>query len=101
MSPRRYWDSSTPSLASVCATRVRGWGSPNSDDWRKLSTLPTLWVGERCSCLVSAPVTFDYVGSKEVSSGSFLTKKFLYDRMRTRYRGMCIRFQFIRTVQHL
>ncbi len=25
--------------------RVRGWGSPNSDDWKKkLSTLPTLWT---------------------------------------------------------
>jgi hypothetical protein len=47
MSPRRNWDSPTPSLASECAptpgtkggghTRlwVRGWGSPNSDDWRK------------------------------------------------------------------
>jgi hypothetical protein len=47
MSPRRNWDSPTPSPASECAptpgikgggdTRVgvRGWGSPNSDDWRK------------------------------------------------------------------
>jgi hypothetical protein len=48
MSPRRNWDSPTPSLASECApppgtkeggghTRllVRGWSSPNSDDWRK------------------------------------------------------------------
>jgi hypothetical protein len=46
MSPRRNWDSPTPSLASVPIppnqeggehTRllVRGWGSPNSDDWRK------------------------------------------------------------------
>ncbi len=24
--------------------QVRGWGSPNSDDWKKLSTLPTLWI---------------------------------------------------------
>jgi hypothetical protein len=23
--------------------RLRGWGGPNSDDWKKLSTLPTLW----------------------------------------------------------
>jgi hypothetical protein len=47
MSPRRNRDSPTPSLASECAPhpgtngggdtrlRVRGWGSPNSDDWRK------------------------------------------------------------------
>jgi hypothetical protein len=48
MSPRLNWDSPTPYLASKCApppgtkegggyTRllVRGWGSPNADDWRK------------------------------------------------------------------
>jgi hypothetical protein len=49
MSPRRNWDSPTPCLASYCAPppgtkrgggwhsrlRVRGWGSPNSEDWRK------------------------------------------------------------------
>jgi hypothetical protein len=50
MSPRWNWDSPTPSLTSECAPtpgtkglgggghtrlRVRGWGSPNSDDWRK------------------------------------------------------------------
>jgi hypothetical protein len=47
---RRNWDSPTPFLANECASpppepkskrgghtrlRVRGWGSPNSDDWRK------------------------------------------------------------------
>ncbi len=48
LSPRRNWDSPTPSLPSECAPppgtkgggghtrlRVRGWGSPNSYDWRK------------------------------------------------------------------
>jgi hypothetical protein len=45
LSPRRNWDSPTPSLASECAPlpgtkghtrlRMRGCGSPNSDDWRK------------------------------------------------------------------
>jgi hypothetical protein len=48
MSPRWNWDSPTPSLASECSPppgtngsgrhtrlRLRGWGSPNSDDWRK------------------------------------------------------------------
>ncbi len=48
MSPRRIWDSPNPTLASECAPptrtgggegqtrlRVRGWGSPNSNDWRK------------------------------------------------------------------
>ncbi len=47
MSPRRNWDSPTPlSRQRVCPSagtkgegwhtrlRVRGWGSPNSDDWR-------------------------------------------------------------------
>ncbi len=47
MSPRRNWDSPAPSLDSECAPppaqrargrtrlRVRGWGSHNSDDWKK------------------------------------------------------------------
>jgi len=47
MSPSRNWDSPTLSLASECTPptgtkggghtrlRVRGWGSPNSDDLRK------------------------------------------------------------------
>jgi hypothetical protein len=46
-SSRQNWDSPNPSPASGCAPppkpkggghtrlRVRGWGSPNSDDWRK------------------------------------------------------------------
>ncbi len=56
MSPRR-WDSPTPSPASEFAPpppgnqkggghtrmRVRGWGSPNSDDWSKNLVLTTLW----------------------------------------------------------
>ncbi len=56
MSLRRNWDSPNSSLASECAppprtvggggghTRqgVRGWGSPNSDDWRKSLALPAL-----------------------------------------------------------
>jgi hypothetical protein len=50
MSSRRNWDSPSPSHASECATpprtggvggharlRVRGWGSPNSDDLRSLA----------------------------------------------------------------
>ncbi len=53
---RRNWDSPTPSPASECAPsprtkgwghtrlRARGWGSSISDDWKKLSTLPTLWM---------------------------------------------------------
>ncbi len=48
MFPRRNWDSPTPSPVSECAPqswqkggggqarlRVRGWGRPNSNDWRK------------------------------------------------------------------
>jgi hypothetical protein len=48
LSPRRNWDSPTPSLASECAPPLGskgggarspagggGGGSPNSDDWRK------------------------------------------------------------------
>ncbi len=43
MSPRWNWDSPTPLAASECAlppvgghTRLllKGWGSPNSNDWR-------------------------------------------------------------------
>ncbi len=56
MSPRRNWDSPTPSLASECAPppgsrggharlRVGGWGSPNSDDWRKSLALCLLCGG--------------------------------------------------------
>jgi hypothetical protein len=54
MSPRRNWDCPNPlSCQRVCPSpqeprgggglhtrlRVRGWGSPNSDDWRKSSAL--------------------------------------------------------------
>jgi hypothetical protein len=47
MSPRRNWDSPNPSRQLVCPSppepkggwdtrhRVRGWWSPNSNDWRK------------------------------------------------------------------
>ncbi len=53
MSPRRNWDSPNPSLASECCAppprtgghtrlRVRGWESPNSDDWRKNSASSVL-----------------------------------------------------------
>jgi hypothetical protein len=56
MSPRRNWDSPNPSLASECAPpprtgggghtrlRVRGWGSPNSDEWRKSLPLCAYFV---------------------------------------------------------
>jgi hypothetical protein len=56
MSPRRNWDSPTPSLASECAPPPQakggrahspageGWGSPNSDDWRKSLSLCLLCV---------------------------------------------------------
>jgi len=39
MSPRRNWDSPTP----LSRQRVRGWGSPNSDDWRKSLELCLLY----------------------------------------------------------
>jgi hypothetical protein len=59
MSPRRNWDSPNPSLASEFAPpprtgvghtrlRVRGWGSPNSDDLRKSLALCLL-----CGILLS------------------------------------------------
>ncbi len=48
--------------------------------------------------LVSPPSTLDYFESKDVRSGSFLNKKFFSNRIQTCYPGMCIRFQFIRTV---
>jgi hypothetical protein len=63
MSPRRNWDSPTlpPPLPQASMPppgtkgdaqlhirlRVRGWGSPNSDDWRK-SILPSLdWIHQQ------------------------------------------------------
>jgi hypothetical protein len=59
MYPRRNWDSPTPSLASECAPppgikggggghtrqRVRGWGSPNSNDLKKSLALCLLCEG--------------------------------------------------------
>ncbi len=60
MSTRRNWDSPNPSPASECALppdqmvveghtrlRLRGWGSSNSDDWRKSLALCLL-----CDCMV-------------------------------------------------
>jgi hypothetical protein len=57
MSPRRIWDFPPPSLASECAPLPpskggggahspagEGWGSPNSDDWRKSFALCLLCV---------------------------------------------------------
>ncbi len=60
LSPRWNWDSPTPSPASKCAPpesrggggylhtrlRVRGWGSPNTDDWRE-SLLLCLLCGSK------------------------------------------------------
>jgi hypothetical protein len=62
MSPLLNWDSPTPSLASECvlppgtnggeggahSPAMGGWGSPNSDDWRKSLAL----------CLLCAAVCF-------------------------------------------
>ncbi len=58
MSPRRNWDSPSPSLASECAPppRAKGGGGtlacglgiggvPIRTTGEKLSTLPTLWTG--------------------------------------------------------
>ncbi len=72
MYPRRNWDSPNPSLASKCAPpprtwgggghtcpRVRGWGSPNSDDLRKSLALCLLcsWNSRYSSrCLTDFPV---------------------------------------------
>ncbi len=65
MFPRRNWASPNPSPASKCALpptkrwgghtrrRLKGWGSPNSDDWRKSLAL----------CLLCAP---DNVSSTSV-----------------------------------
>jgi hypothetical protein len=63
MFPRRNWDSPTPSLASECApppgtkeegghTRLRasGWGSPNSNDWRKSLSLCLLCAVDEAGC---------------------------------------------------
>ena len=47
MSPRWNWDSPIPSLASECAPPPgsKGWGSPNSDDWRNSLALCLYSVG--------------------------------------------------------
>ncbi len=60
MSRRRNWDSPNPSLDSECSPpprtggggghtrlRVRVWGSPNSDDWRKSLALGLLCATSR------------------------------------------------------
>jgi hypothetical protein len=56
MSLRQNWDSANPSPAGKCALSpgqkggeahspaAKGVGGPNSDDWKKLSTPPTLWT---------------------------------------------------------
>ncbi len=86
MSPSRNWDSSTPSSVSDCAPppgskggghtrlRVRGWGSPNSDDWRKSSALCLLCDQTqprrnhpRCFCFLMSSVYFQCYGSALVS----------------------------------
>jgi hypothetical protein len=58
MSPRRNWDSLTPSLASECAPppgrlRARGGGSPYSDDWRKILALCLLCAWNARTCQVA------------------------------------------------
>jgi hypothetical protein len=79
VSPHRNWDSlpSPFSPASVplppepkgggghTRLRVRGWGSLNSDDWRKLSTLPTL----RLQHNISSPL---FQENKQLRSGDLL-----------------------------
>ncbi len=71
MSPRRNWDSPNSSPASECAPplpdqrvggrtrlRLRGWGSPNSDDWRKSLALCLLcgWFSSSLLCSVVANI---------------------------------------------
>ncbi len=55
MSPRRHWDSTSPSPANECALppQTKGWegtlkggGDPNPTTGEKLSTLPTLCFWE-------------------------------------------------------
>ncbi len=69
MSPPRNWDSPNPSLASECAPpprtggghtrlRVRGWGSPNSDDLRKSLALCLLCAFDACFDVFSAKIVF-------------------------------------------
>jgi hypothetical protein len=61
-SPRRNWDSPHPfSRQRLCPSprtkgggghtrrRARGWGSPNSDDWRKSLALSLLFAQDNCS----------------------------------------------------
>jgi hypothetical protein len=72
MSPRRNWGSPNPSITSECSPpprtggggghtrlRVRDWGSPNSDDWRKSLALFLLCgIGYLCTCDLYYPVRY-------------------------------------------
>jgi len=75
MSPCRNWDSPTPLAAGECSLppdqrvgghtslRLKGWGSPNSDDWRKSLAL----------CLLCAIPTPAYFAEPEISAHRKLT----------------------------
>ncbi len=99
MSPRRNWGSPNPSTqASVPSppleqkvgrhTRLwlRGWGSSNSDDWRKSLALFLLWLAiYRWENLTgNAPITdrlewrkYTKIKTKKISRKSWLKFKFL------------------------
>ncbi len=74
MTPRRNWDSPNPSLASECTLPPRTWGGTLACGWgvggvpilttleKKLSTLPTLWMGPMDLSLL----IFVGVGSKRI-----------------------------------
>jgi hypothetical protein len=84
MSPCRNEDSPNPSLASECPPRtgggghtrlrVRGWGSPNSDDWRKSLALCHIMY---CSLVCHLEISLSFRFCRLFIS--FTNVLFLYD----------------------
>jgi hypothetical protein len=82
LSPRRNWDPPPLSHKRVCippepkeGVRVRGWGSPNSDDWRKSLALCLL-----CDNMPSKNVgTFLFEYSKQKLTTIFCNCYILYN----------------------
>jgi hypothetical protein len=83
MSPRRILDTPTLSPASECAptspepkeeVRVRGWGSPNSDDWRKGLALRLFCVRGDCVTFTNLAMTPLPLNMNERHSESVIIK---------------------------
>ncbi len=94
MSPRRNWDSLCPSpqnrgrgWGGHTRLRVTGWGSHNSDDWRKSLALcllcareslkqPLIYLGVFWDCVLKLLCSLRKVSSKRLLSIMSLTTKY-------------------------